>query len=286
MNSMGFSSKAYNCVSSSSRTLKSLYVVVAVLSIAIATLLACAMPSPAQAASYKNGNASSPAQVGGYGYLAEWTGNQGSDNLYNIVAYSPTGQWNRKAIVRDVDEQFVVNDKYLFYAKHKGSPNAYGLYKQTIYRMNLKTGKSKKIASGLDWVPFACSGKYLYCGGKFSSVNEGTLYVYKASSGKKVKKLGKHLTEATYSNGRVLAIKARMQVGNYPIYSFAKNGKGKKTIAKGMYFKVKGKKVYYEEYRKGSNGTSEYRVCSCTVKGTSKKALSGWTTNYREIDNY
>ena len=254
--------------------------------LAVVVLLAFAAPSPAYAAAYQAGSTQASVQVGGYSYSAEWTRNQESDKLYNIVAYSPSGSWNRKTLVRDADERFVVNDKYLFYAKRVGKPNYYGLYKQAIYRLDMKSGKKKKLVTGPDYVPFACSGKYLYCGRKFSSINKGTLYVLKAKSGKVVKKLGNHLTEATYSGGRVLAIKTRMQVGNYPIRSFSKSGKGKKTIAKGMYFKAQGKTVYYAKYRKGGDGLPEYQVRCCTVKGKSQKTLTGWTSNRSVLARY
>ena len=254
--------------------------------LSISMLAAFATPCEAHAKSYQSGNSLSVAQVGKYGYIAEWVGNTESDHLYNIVAYSPSGSWNRKTLVRNADDCFVVNDHFLFYAKRIGKPNAYGLYKQAIYRLDMNSGKSKKLVSGPDYVPFACSGKYLYCGRKFSSINKGTLYVVKAKNGKTVRKLGNHLTETKYSGGRVLAIKTRMQVGNYPVYSFAKNGKDKKKIAKAMYFSVKGKTVYYAKYRSGGYLKPEYRIYSCTVKGKSKKALTGWTSDRSVLERY
>lgn len=259
---------------SNTRRINKLTAMAAVLLAFCLALTAFALPGQAEAEAYKSGDSTKAVTIGKTQVSASSYTNSDGRTAYRIYV-SKNGSWSMAA--EKADQEFLTNGRYLFYAKQVGNPDQFGIYKQVIYRKDLKTGKQKKLGSGRNWEPFASNGTYLYCGTRFTSVSTATLYAVNVKSKAKTK-MPSRLMKAVYGGGRVVSIKCYMQVGNYPIYSFNKQGKGKKKIASGFNYIVKGKKLYYSKYRY-KNGVSQYRVYCCPVKGGSSKALTKWGDN-------
>ncbi len=180
-----------------------------------------------------------------------------------------TKKGKRVTVAKKVNQGFVTNGKNIFYVKNGNLVNY--RTKTTIYKYNIKSKKKTKIKTGLDYVVLGCSGKYLYYGSdcEADGVN---LCVLNLKSGKS-KSMANGVSRIYISDGRVVTEPCTGAPINLPIYSFKKDGTDKKTIAKAMFDKVKNGKVYYTV---NSSDYSRTRKYVCSVRGTKKKALTGW----------
>ena len=197
------------------------------------------------------------------------------------IYMSQEGARKPRTIATEAAAAFVTNGTYLFYAKHGAAVYSRGFgtrYKQTIYRINVNTGKKKKIASGTALTPLACSGStWLYAG--VNNVYEGyKLYAVNIKTGKK-KLMMNSAGHVQYVSGVVLAEIHRGDAGNYPFYVFNKNGSGKKKIASALRANIRGKYIYYVVYK---YSTDKYKVYRSSLKGKNKKAVTKWLNFYPE----
>lgn len=177
----------------------------------------------------------------------------------------------KKTILSKVEVAFATNGSELYYTRPKKITNDDEVTR-TIYCMNLKTGKSKKVAKGKRYEIVACSGTYLYIGS--DNIDMGiNLYALNPKT-KKQKHMADWVRGIYFSSSRVITSTAAGDVDNYPIYSFKTDGSGKIKIVDAVFLSVKKGKIYYAKY---NLKTDKYKVYSCSNTGKSKKALTGWS---------
>lgn len=187
-----------------------------------------------------------------------------------------------RTLAKDVYWNFLTNGRYVFYAKG-GKWYGPGVYKRmhTLYRLDLNTGKKKRVAKGVNCYADACNGKYLYYATGMVEGVGGQLRALRLSTWKS-RLVGKGLCGTVCSGKRIVARQASQNTG-YAVYSFGQSGSGKKTLAKSVAdCKVKGGKLVYMECRVSTSaGTStRYRVARCALTGKGRKALSKWSTDW------
>lgn len=133
------------------------------------------------------------------------------------------------AVLTDTYGQFTTNGKNIYFAKHKKQIDE-DTWKNVIYCYDIKTGRSRRITSGKNYVVMGCSGKYLYCGADSSAGIDGAkLYVVNVNT-KKKRYLTGQVSDIVVSGAKVLANPFSSELWNYPIYIFNENGSGKKEV--------------------------------------------------------
>lgn len=227
-------------------------------------------------------------------YSAEGTWDKveiGNKSFYAESSYN--GHYNiymkkngvRKTIAADTASTFVTNGLFLFYSKiGKYVDNAGGIkrYKQTIYRININTGKKKRIASGTAFTPLACSGNTWLYAGVSNGYDGGGYNLYAVNIKTGAKRLMKKIAiKPQYESGKVLVGSSHSDAGNAPYYIFNKNGTGKTKIGDAARARIKGKYIYYAVMNHNqSNYTIKYKVFRCNLQGKNKKAVTGWLNSF------
>lgn len=194
----------------------------------------------------------------------------GSAGAYKIVM---TKNGKKKTILSKVDYGFATNGTLLYYSKVK-TLNEYEPVTHTIYCLNLKTGKSKKIVSGKECFVMHCNGKYLYYRTGYYMDADVKLNVINLKT-KKRESVSDGGGMFEFCGKRFITCTFVTDVSNVPIYSCNLDGSGKKKIADGIFLKIKNNKVYYARITYSTN-TDEYKVYSCSNTGKNRKALTGW----------
>ena len=221
---------------------------------------------------------------GRYVYVAKTAGSsfKAKLNSGSYCKYAITMSKNGKVrkVANGAYGIYITNGKYVFYSRVGKCLNPTGVYRyrHTLYRLDLSTGKRKRVDAGINCYADACDGKRLYyvkdrvegVGGELRVLNLNTW---------KSKRVSKGLCNVSFSGGRIVAQVGSQNYG-YAVYSFLRNGSGKKMLAESVgTYRVKKQKLYYiecnSEYR-----TTWYRVCCCSVTGTDSMALTSWTTSY------
>lgn len=177
----------------------------------------------------------------------------------------------KKTILSKVEATFITNGSVLYYVRPSKITNKLNITR-TIYCLNLKTGKSKKIAAGKRYDIMACNGTYLYMGANYEDAGI-KLYALNLKT-KKQKHMVDGVGSLYFLGSRVITYYNASDVDNYPIYSFKTNGYGKTKIADAILLSVKNGKIYYAKYSLKSN---KYKVYSFSNTGKNKKALTGWS---------
>lgn len=243
----------------------------AILILFLACTAVCA--KPALATAYKVNRAmDNPISVG----TAKFVSNQYTVSGRYTYRIRMTQNGKSKVIVNDASAAFVTNGRYLYYSKYVSGPNANYQNKRTLYRLDLRSNARKKLATGLELIPLACSGTYLYYG--TDNYAEGVnLYAINVKT-KAKRHMVNYVGQAHCGGGRVVTSTNTGAPGNYPIYLFKTNGTGKKKLANGMGATIKGKYIYYTSYKMGSNYQSLFRVYRTNLSGSAKKAMTGWVS--------
>lgn len=178
-------------------------------------------------------------------------------------------------LVKDAERTFATNGTYLYYVKYRN-------YRANVYRMTLKTKKSKKIFTAPKKTSYylcrldAVKGKYVYYttipgNGDYGYHN----YVYNTKT-KKNKQIEKDKELEVWGNQLVFG-EVRTEYANGNIYFAKLDGTKKKKIASGIdYFAYNKKFYWWEQNEKEPN---QYRLGCCNKKGKAKKYLSPWTDN-------
>lgn len=169
-----------------------------------------------------------------------------------------------KVLAKDVNCDYVTNGKVLYYTVP-------GETRNTIFKMDIKTGKKKKIVNGRFYAVKACNGKYLYYG--IDEEADGIdLYVMNIKTKKK-----KHMVPCVGSVicvGKYVATSTNTgAAGNYPVYLFKENGSGKKKIVDGFLIKADKNKIIYGIFNEKN---WKQKVYSYNPKNGAKKAVTGW----------
>jgi hypothetical protein len=176
----------------------------------------------------------------------------------------------KKTISTKGSGSFVAKGNILYYVQ-KGRAIDEDRFYNTVYKYNIKTGKSEKIVSGVDYVVCGFSRDYLYFG--VENVEDIDLYALNLKTKKK-----KHMSGAVgpvyVSKNKVITGTNSGDAGNYPIYSFNLDGTGKKKILSGSLLSVKNEKIIYCRV---NEKTWKYKVYTCSISGKNKKALTGWS---------
>lgn len=228
---------------------------------------------------YKKIDYYTSGKVKGVTYYFEESGNQvkkhnglhdTETSTYNIYSQK---NGKSKLLVKDVENNCITNGTYLYYVKYKN-------YKANVYRMTLKTKKSKKLFTApkkdsyYECKVFQVKGNYLYF---ISAYDDGDFsyrtYVHNTKT-KKNKKLGNRINVSIW--GKQLIIQeGGTELTNMNIYFAKLNGTKKKKIVSGAtYFVYKNKFYWLEEKFEGSN--YQYRLGCCNKNGKNKKYVSTW----------
>lgn len=235
--------------------------------LAVILMIGFQTPQPVEAAGkfVVSRGLDTPIKVKGASFTARR--DTGSRNIYSIVR-----EKNGKSttILSGVEVAFVTNGDILYYSKPIKRIDGY-TWRNTIYCYNIKTKKSKKIASGANFGIRECSGKYLYCGNEIMAAGVN-LYAVNVKTKKK-----RHMVNVVGSiniaNGKVLTTTNAGSIGNDPIHVFNLNGSGKKKIADGCHATIKNGKIYYARW---SMKKKRIKVYQCSLKGNHKKAVTKW----------
>lgn len=237
--------------------------------------------------SYSGSSTTYQAAAGGATFRTTGTYVYGEGTVYNLTM---TKNGVTKTIARNVEGQFITNGKYLFYAKRGARVTSdtssqqwmWNCRKNTIYRMKVKSGAKKKVVKGTDFVPHGYYKGYLYYGKRPAAASDvHSLYARKVKGGK-----ARKLAGSTYDGicgGRVVCHEWTNANTGMPLYTYKKNGKGKKTIEKSacsFAIKIKGKRIVYLK-----QSGNMYRAYSCKSNGKGKKALSGWSSDSWSLRN-
>lgn len=203
----------------------------------------------------------------------------GSAYLYRIKAKV---DGKSKVVASNVKRGFVTNGRYLYYSQY-ATPTYEFKRKTTLYRMDLKKGTKKKLATGTELLAMGSSGRYVYYG--TDNYDGGVnLFAMNVSSLSKVRMVGS-VGSVQYSNGCVVTTSITGSAGNFPVYTFKENGTGRVKIANAFWAIIRGNYLYFTKFRyKDANGSyvSQYRVYRSDYTGKSPKAVTGWVS-YNEI---
>lgn len=214
-------------------------------------------------------------------YLAESSGKTVKKFIYNRVEeygtyniYSQKGT-KKTLLVKDVEHACLTNGTYLYYVKYKN-------YRANVYRMALKTKKSKKVftapkkAAAYECGLSEMKGKYLYY---ITNYDNGALsyctYMYNTKT-QKNKKLGNNLNFDFWGNQLILQ-NGSTEVRNENIYFAKLDGTKKRKITSAAFYFIYNNKFYwvqqrYDEYIE----QYQYRLGCCDKNGKGKKTLSIW----------
>ena len=251
------------------------------LALAACALAVCCMlgaPGQAQAAAYQSSRAVDvTTTVAGKTFEAVQYQN---DKGWYVCQITMTQNGSTKTLVDGADAAFVTNGKYLYYAKVTAKLDDGWSYKQKIYRLTITSGAKKKLASGINYIPAAAYGSYLYYGSDQGP--EGiNLYAMNVKTKKK-----RHMVDVVGSvkcgSGRVVTTTNTGDAGNYPMNVFKKDGNKRKMFAKGFGAKIKGKKIIFGKLRYQDGGHIQFRVYKCSLSGKGKKAITDWLDKYPE----
>ena len=266
------------------------------ITLALAVFLVAA--PAADAASYKTctyiGSGSTSVYKAKVGKVTfKTSGTYSSANGGTIYKLTMTKGGKTKTLAKKVDGVFTTNGKYVYYAKRGARVTSdtssmewlWNHRKNTIYRLNVKTGAKKKIVSGVNIVPRGALGKYLYYG-KYPSAASDTQTLYAMNMKTKKKRALAGVSYDGICNGRVICHNWTNAGGGMPLYSYKKGGTGKILIASNMcgtsgMVKIRGKKLTYV-----ATDNTNYRTYRCTAKGKNKKALCGWTSSLQSAQAY
>ncbi len=215
-----------------------------------------------------------PIDVYGVTFEAK-TKQYGNEYLADIVR---TENGVSKTLLTKVNFAFVTNGIYLYYSKpvKKVADDNFGSsYNNTIYRYTIKSGKSKKLVSGVRYIPMQAIGKYLYYGQE-NYADGVDLYCINVNTKKKT-----HMVDVVggvlIGSTRVVTSTNSGDVGNYPIYSFNFDGTARKKITDGILVNLKGKTVTFAKYKYDSKTHKDsFRLYTCTVTAKKKKAITKW----------
>lgn len=191
----------------------------------------------------------------------------GNDYRYKIVMKK---NGKSKTIAKNTTCAFTTNGKIVYYVARGKKTGDYS-YKNTIYKYTIKSGKKSKVVAGTDYTVKGCSGSYIYCG---TDLNADGVKLYAINVKTKKKTYMRDCAGGVYVAGKyVIASTNTGAPGNYPIYSYKLNGKGKKKIADGGVLKVEGNKVYYSIV---DESCCKFKVYTCSPNGNNKKEITGW----------
>lgn len=248
----------------------------AFLGIVLAACCLLAAPVQAHAAAYESSRAVDvTTTVGGKSFEA--TQYQNANGWY-VCQITMTKDGVTKTLVDGASADFVTNGKYLYYAKRTARVEGNWSYKQAIYRLTIASGAKKKLVSGTDCIPVAAYGNYLYYG-KDENADGIDLYALNVKT-KKKRHMAAGRGAVRVANGYVVATTNTGDAGNYPMYVFKKDGSKRKMFAKGFSAKIEGKRIVYGKLRYTSSGKIQFRVYKCKLSGKSKKAVTGWLSEY------
>ena len=244
----------------------------------VALLIISIAAQPADTFAAANKYSYCPKSIGGK--IFRLVNYKGDDYFFGKLYLKEKG--HTTLLSANVNESYISNGKYLFYAK-KGkriydSEWDWNRYNHTIYRINLKTKKKKKIVSGYSYIPIGCSGNWLYAG--TDNLMDGVkLYAINIKNGKK-RYMDNFVDSVQCAKGRVLI---NYRSGDLSpggaITIFKENGKKLKSIQDSFRGKIKGKTIYYARVKYSSDKTL-FRVYRCNLNGNKKKAVTKWSTKY------
>lgn len=188
------------------------------------------------------------------------------------------------------DGAFLTNARYVFFSKRKfrvTSAMPFDVYNNALYRLDMNTGKVRRVGSGVNWEAFDCGGEYL-CFGRSFSAGSGSSKLWVMDIAKwQAKAVGTGISRsAKFYNGRLFCTKDTLSVPIPAVYSFNRDGSGKRIIAKNVYnYGFSGNSVVYIAFRmvEGSSYHPQFKLIRCSLAGVSKKPLSGWVDNLESL---
>ena len=179
---------------------------------------------------------------------------------------------------------YTTNGRYLVYAKgvSPATVTSYGFTMSTckanVYRLDLRTGAKKKLASGKNWTVYSANTKYVYCGASGGSVIPGNLYAVNVKSKAKKRAYDNSVVQVVCSNGRIMFTTMRQQICCSKLYTCGATGANKKLVASQVGgIRIKDGRVMYMQ---GNSNLSQFRLMTCSFKGKAKKTVKGWQSRY------
>lgn len=202
-------------------------------------------------------------------------------STYNICMKT---RKKKTVLVKNVERTLLTNGVYLYYVKYKK-------YRATIYRMNIKTKKSKKMFMAPKKTSYyycdldGIKGKYIYYTTIPDNGDTGYYnYIYNTKL-QKNKKLDEELDVSLWGKQLVLSGKST-SFENVNIYFAKLDGtKKRKVVSAAQYFVYKNK-FYWIQVEYGKDYAEKYRLGCCDKKGKNKKVLSKWKKTLSQRVNY
>lgn len=200
-------------------------------------------------------------------------------STYNICVKAGK---KKNVLVKDAEQSFATNGTYLYYVKYKN-------YRANIYRMTLKTKKSKKVLTAPKKTSYylclldGIKGKYIYYTTMPDNGDLGYhIYAYNTKT-KKNKQIAKDMNLHVWGNQIILS-EVTTSYENINIYFAKLDGTKKRKITSAVSYFVYNNKLYWVQQRyNGSIEQCQYRLGCCDKNGKKKKTLSKWKKNISSI---
>lgn len=200
--------------------------------------------------------------------FADVSRNQEEIEFKNIIQYSKSTAKKTILVKKSTSENIVTNGKYLYYSKFKGD-------KGIIYKMNIKTKKISKVASGKKCVLLGGTDQYLYIGRIISSrpTMEYKMYIYNMSTKQiKLKNLGYYTGGVQVDKKKILYCEPHTDAGDHKFSVMTESGKTIFNDKATMVSLSKGKVLYYQILYYKDKSTIKYYLYNLYKK--SKKEIS------------
>lgn len=182
----------------------------------------------------------------------------------------------KKTIVKNVNDGLVTNGKYLYYVKIGKAKKYYGC-RTVLYRMTLRTGKTRKIVKGENQKILDVKGRYVFWGKDFEADGK-KLYSMNIKTHK-----SRFLTSGVggfqIKYGRILTDTESGDVSNGPMCLFKLDGSGKIKLGYWLCGTMRNRHIYLVKVRYKKT-QMYYKVVRMNLKGKNKKTIRAWSTTY------
>jgi hypothetical protein len=255
-------------------------------------LLAVTKTKVQAAATYVTNNTSSVVEAGGAKFEAKESYKNGVYR-YKIVMKATgksgdlsTGK-DKKAVTlaTGTTYNFATNGTLLFYSKYgkKAGLSEYGGYNyiNTIYCLNIKTGKKTVIAKGKNFTVENCNGTYLYCGPD-NSCDGIDLYAVNLKT-KAKRHMVSGISSVIFYGKKTIAVPNTENGLNIVAYIFNQSGTGKTKIGSVHRLSLINGKIYGLIEKYDSNRRMLYRTFIFNPKTMKRKYISDWSSTYPDL---